>query len=147
WKRKLALESGEDMLGHPSPRTLQAPVRRGLVPMMIALIASIATSPTQAQDDAVRLLVELGNRWLSRGDFNRAAEAWKKLLPINPTHVQALHGLGMIEVETGHPDAAQTYLSRLQAQHPNAPQTAQLRQAIQVGPRTQVLEQARQQVQ
>lgn len=135
------------MLTHRSPRTPLAPVRRRLVPLMVALLASLAAPQAQAQDDAARILVEQGNHWLSRGDFKRAAEAWNKLLTIDPNHVQALHGLGMIEVETGHPEAAQSYLARLQAHHPNAAHTARLRQAIQVGPRTQVLEQARQQVQ
>lgn len=135
------------MLTHRSPRTPLAPVRRRLAPVLVALLASLSTAPALAQDDAARILVEQGNHWLSRGDFKRAAEAWNKLLMIDANHVQALHGLGMIEVESGRPDSAQTYLARLQAHHPNAAQTTRLRQAIQVGPRRQVLEQARQQVQ
>ena len=53
----------------------------------------------QGQDAASKILIERAQYWQSKGDYARAAEAWKKLLLIDPKDSKALNGLASLDQE------------------------------------------------
>ena len=111
--------------------------------LVLSLLAAFAAAAT-AQEDPVKLLVDQGKYWQERGRSDRAAEAWQKILRLNPAQPEALYGMGVAEAEAGRPDGARTYLERLKKAQPNSPLVARLTQVISSGGVTQQVEQARQ---
>jgi len=95
--------------------------------------------------DPVRALIEQGDYWQSRGDSARAAEAWQKLLRINPQQADALYGLAQTELDAGRIDAARARLDQLRRAAPGDGRIARLEQDIAVGRSGNQLQQARQQ--
>ncbi len=100
-------------------------------------------APAQ-QTDPVGVLIEQGQYWQSRGNGERAAEAWQKLLRIDATQADALYGLGVVELERNRPEAARDYLAQLRRAHPSSALVGRLDQAITLGGNTRALEDARQ---
>lgn len=111
--------------------------------LVLSLLTAFAAAAT-AQEDPVKLLVDQGKYWQERGRSDRAAEAWQKILRLNPAQPEALYGMGVAEAEAGRPDGARTYLERLKKAQPNSPLVARLAQVISAGGATQQVEQARQ---
>ncbi|MBP0619364.1 BCSC C-terminal domain-containing protein [Cupriavidus sp. LEh25] len=117
--------------------------------LVLALLAGAIApaAPAAAQEDPVKALVEQGKYWQARSRPDRAAEVWQKLLRLNPAQPDALHGMGVAELEAGRPDSARTYLDRLQKAAPGSALARQLGEQIarggSAGARQQV-EQARQ---
>ena len=68
--------------------------------------------------------------WQTQDDPARAAEVWKKLLLIDPQQVDALYGLGLLELKAKRVTGASNYLAQLKQSHPGDPLTLQLEQAI-----------------
>jgi Tfp pilus assembly protein PilF len=54
----------------------------------------------QNQDAASKILIERAQYWQAKGDLVRAAEAYKKLLLIDPKDTKALNGLASLEQDT-----------------------------------------------
>jgi tetratricopeptide (TPR) repeat protein len=73
--------------------------------------ASIGQNATQ--NSSQKLLLEQALYWKSKGNSERAAEAWKKLLLINPKDTSALYGMALFELELNQLEQAQSYLERL----------------------------------
>ncbi|MGT2491184.1 hypothetical protein ACU4GD_13350 [Cupriavidus basilensis] len=71
---------------------------------MLSLLTAFAAAAT-AQEDPVKLLVDQGKYWQERGRSDRAAEAWQKILRLNPNQPEALYGMGVAETEAGRADA------------------------------------------
>src|SRR5690606_25374619 len=71
-----------------------------------------------------------GNYWHDQGREDLAADAWRKLLAVDPAQPDALLGLGLIDLNQGRRAEAQRRLAQLQSAHPDAPQTARLRMAL-----------------
>ncbi len=96
-------------------------------------------------DEASRVLAEQGRFWQERGDQARAAEAWKKLLLVEPESAQALYGLATVELKEGRPAQARAYLERLRNVQPGSPLLALLEQDMRLheGNNMAVLEEAR----
>ncbi|WP_420998163.1 cellulose synthase subunit BcsC-related outer membrane protein [Cupriavidus sp. 30B13] len=111
--------------------------------LALSLLAAFATAAA-AQEDPVRLLVDQGKYWQERGRGDRAAEAWQKILRLNPGQPDALYGMGVAEAEAGRADSARGYLERLKKAQPGSPQIARLTQIIDGGGAGQQVEQARQ---
>ncbi|PTT94749.1 cellulose synthase, partial [Pseudomonas sp. HMWF031] len=105
---------------HPRRHTLA-------VGILAALIGTAAHAET---NDAQTRLVEQGQYWQSRDNAARAAEAWEKVLRLDPNQIDALYGMGLIGVKQNKPQQAQQYLVRLQALSPRPWQAAQLEQDI-----------------
>lgn len=80
--------------------------------LVLSLLAAFAAAAA-AQEDPVKLLVDQGRYWQERGRSDRAAEAWQKILRLNPNQPEALYGMGVAEAEAGRADSARTYLERL----------------------------------
>lgn len=113
--------------------------------VILGLLAAALHGGALAQSDPVKVLVEQGQYWQSRGNGERAAEAWQKLLRLAPNHPDALYGLAQIELDGGRPEQARAYLAQLRRSHPGSPLIGRLEQAIDLGGNAQVLQQARQQ--
>lgn len=113
--------------------------------VILGLLAAALHGGVLAQNDPVKVLVEQGQYWQSRGNGERATEAWQKLLRLAPNHPDALYGLAQIDLDGGHPEQARARLAQLRRSHPDSPLIGRLEQAINLGGNTQVLQQARQQ--
>lgn len=98
--------------------------------LMAALLALGIQHAAIAQDDTLKLLVEQGNYWQSRGDQKRAAEAWEKLLRADPQNPTALYGMARVELAAQRNAAVQKYLGELRRAAPDSPLIAQLEQEI-----------------
>jgi len=109
------------------------------------LAALINSSSFAALNDAGRALLEQGKYWQTQDDPARATEVWKKLLLIDPQQVDALYGLGLLELKAKRVTGASNYLAQLKQSHPGDPLTLQLEQAIalQAGKNPDLLDQAR----
>ncbi|GAA4328777.1 hypothetical protein GCM10023144_14920 [Pigmentiphaga soli] len=112
--------------------------------LVLGLLAALIQNTALAQSDPVKVLIEQGQYWQSRGDGTRAAEAWQKLLSLKPNQPEALYGLGLIEIDEGRPDNARSYLAQLKRSSPNSPYVARLEQSINLGSNAGLLAQARQ---
>ncbi|WP_454727512.1 MULTISPECIES: cellulose synthase subunit BcsC-related outer membrane protein [Cupriavidus] len=117
--------------------------KRRMKTLALSLLAAFATAAA-AQEDPVKLLVDQGKYWQERGRGDRAAEAWQKILRLNPSQPDALYGMGVAETEAGRADSARTYLERLKKAQPGSPQIARLTQIVNGGGAGQQIEQARQ---
>jgi predicted O-linked N-acetylglucosamine transferase (SPINDLY family) len=63
------------------------------------------TSPPISQPSAQQQL-HLATQWHRQGQIERAAEAYRAVLALEPRHVQALQMLGIAELQLGHTDRA-----------------------------------------
>lgn len=111
--------------------------------VVVGLLAALIHSGAWAQSDPVKVLVEQGRYWQSRGNGERAAEAWQKLLKLAPNHPEALYGMGNVELDAGRTEQARSYLAQLKRTHPDSPLIARLEQAINLGGSSRVLQRAR----
>ena len=113
--------------------------------VVLGLLAALIHGGALAQGDPVKVLVEQGRYWQSRGNGERAAEAWQKLLKLAPNHPDALYGLAQVELDAGRSENARGYLAQLKRTRPDSPLIARLEQAINLGGNSRVLQQAREQ--
>ena len=97
----------------------------------------------QAQDAATKALIEQGQYWQSRGDAQRAAETWQKLLRVDPNHPDALYGMARAQLQGQHVDEAQGYLEQLRRAHPSHRLVERLQQEIAVQRNSAQVQQAR----
>ena len=104
--------------------------RNPLIAVGIAVL--LASHLGFAQNDASKALVDQAQYWQSKGNNARAAEAWKKLLLVEPNNAQAYYGLGSIEVKNNRSQAANEYLAKLKAIDPNSRYSLLLEQDIQL---------------
>lgn len=106
--------------------------RRSLraVLMVFCLVVAAGVPPLHAQGDAAEQLVEQAQYWEARGRYDLARDAWLKLLRTDKDNAQALAGMGSLEARAGRPAAAQVYLDRLKAAHPNSAAARDLQASI-----------------
>lgn len=90
-------------------------IRRFLIVFIIAMLTPL-TVVAQSSD-----LIDQARYWEQRGRYDLANEAWLKLLRTNPNNAEALAGIAVNEARTGQQAAAQVYLDKLKAAHPNHP--------------------------
>jgi Tfp pilus assembly protein PilF len=105
---------------HPRRHTLAI----GILTALIGTAVHAETSDVQAR------LIEQGQYWQTRDNAGRAAEAWEKVLRLDPNQPDALYGMGLIGVKQKKPQQAQQYLARLQALSPRPWLAAQLEQDL-----------------
>src|SRR5690606_37878149 len=94
---------------------------------------SLAQTPETTQaSDAERTLLERARYWKARSRPDLAQEALERLLRSNPSHLQALHEMGLLAAQQGNVASARQYLSRLRSAHPSAArEIAELEKAVQ----------------
>ena len=54
------------------------------VTLLLTCLPQVSIGQSAAQNSSQKLLLEQAHYWKSKGNSERAAEAWKKLLLINP---------------------------------------------------------------
>lgn len=100
--------------------------------ILAALVAASFAAPVIGADQpAVSVLMEQARFWQSKGRGDLAAEAWQKILRVEPDNAEALYALGAIEIDSGRIDGAKDYLARLNRTHPSSPATRRLTEALQ----------------
>ncbi|WP_267110360.1 tetratricopeptide repeat protein, partial [Xanthomonas sacchari] len=108
-------------------------LRMNLKPLYLAGMIDLcllAGSAHAQNADATQQLVSQGNYWHDQGRDDLAADAWRKLLRVDPNQPDALLGLAQIDLAQGRQTDARKRLAQLQKAHPQAPQTQRLAMSI-----------------
>ncbi|MGI4813202.1 MAG: tetratricopeptide repeat protein, partial [Janthinobacterium lividum] len=95
--------------------------QRTIVAAVASAIAALSIQPALAQADPQKLLIDQGSYWQAHARGDLAAQAWQKLLKLNPNQPDALYGMGLVEADRGRADRAQQYLDQLKQVSPNHP--------------------------
>ncbi|WP_175998647.1 cellulose biosynthesis protein BcsC [Burkholderia stabilis] len=66
-----------------------------------------------AGNEVLKVLVDQGRYWQAHGRGDLAAQAWKKVLGVDPNHPDALFGMGMVLADRKDVDGARRYLEQL----------------------------------
>lgn len=84
--------------------------------MVLALLSMVFESEVALANSSSPLnqkLIEQAQYWSQRGRDDNAADAWRKLLKIDPDHVDALVALTLFESQNGNAELAKSYLAKL----------------------------------
>lgn len=81
-------------------------------------LAAAGTGAYAANEVAIKALTEQAQFWQERGRNDRAIDAWKKLLQIDPQNPKALAAIAQNELDNHRPEAARAYTEKLR-QTPN----------------------------
>lgn len=76
-------------------------------------VLALATPAYANNELAIKTLLDQARYWQSKGRGDLAVDAWKKLLLIDPNHLDALTNLAQFEVDNNRPEAARAYTERL----------------------------------
>lgn len=93
------------------------------------MLGTIQSAIAQTSD-ITKTLIEQGQYWQSRGNSERAAQVWKKLLLLNPKDENGLYGLAVNELDKKNIDGARQYYDRIVASNPKSPFLSRLSQDI-----------------
>ena len=103
-------------------------------PLAFAVLLALGSQPGLAQTSpAAKALLQQGQYWQAQGQPARAAEAWKKLLRLQPDEPRALYGLAQGELAQKRSAGAAEILVRLRALDPQGRWATQLAQDITLG--------------
>jgi Flp pilus assembly protein TadD len=69
-------------------------------------IATRAQTPVQESPLTTSQLVEQGNKFASERQYDRAVDAFRRAIKLNPNLAEAYHGLGRVYVDMGRPSDA-----------------------------------------
>lgn len=78
-----------------------------------AAVLTVAGPAMAANELAIKTLMDQAQYWQSKGRGDLSAEAWKKLLLLDPNHVDALASLAQFELDNNRAESAKTYTERL----------------------------------
>lgn len=98
--------------------------------LALSIAACLAQSGLAAEGELISTLIDQGQYWQSRSRSDLAAEAWQKLLRLDPGQPEALYGLGLGELDKNNTEAAHGWLDKLKAAHPEHALVPRLEQAI-----------------
>ncbi|QHI98924.1 tetratricopeptide repeat protein [Xylophilus rhododendri] len=113
-----------------SPSLIAAAVAAALLLSAQGAALAQATPPTQSPA-VIATLQQQGRYWQGRQP-ERAAEAWKKLLAVEPGNAEALSRLGSLALDAKKPDEARRYLEQLRKAHPDSQELKDLEQDIEL---------------
>jgi len=85
----------------------------------VLLLSSAPVSFSQ-DIDVIKDLNAQGQFWIDRGNSQRAAQAWKKLLLINPKDENALYGMAISELDKKNLDVTMDYYNKIVAINPKS---------------------------
>ena len=100
------------------------------VTLLLTCLPQVSIGQSAAQNSSQKLLLEQALYWKSKGNSERAAEAWKKLLLINPKDTNALYGMAVSELELDQLELAQSYLEKLKKIDSSGRYVAQFEQEL-----------------
>lgn len=95
--------------------------------LLLSLGLVLAVPASVAADAATALAIDQARYWEQRGRDDLAAEAWQKVLRIEPRNADALAGLSLAEIRAGHVERAAPYVDQLRAVNPAHPALKRLR--------------------
>ncbi len=95
-----------------------------------SLVIASAHGVVLAQDSAMLTLIDQGQHWQAKGDYERATQVWNKLLLIEPADTRAMYGLARIALQTKNIEAAQAYLNKMRSSDLNSQYIKVLEQDI-----------------
>ena len=102
--------------------------------LLLALLSLYTTQVFAVSDSALQQkLLDQAHFWEQRGRDDNAADAWQKLLKIDPANADAMVALGAREARLGNAEQAKNYLARLRDVKASAAQVRQLEEAIRRG--------------
>lgn len=97
-------------------------------------------TPAWAQSDVtIQRLLENIAYWQQRGQDDRVADLWNKVLQSDPGHAQALIELAQYQAKRGDKKGARVYIERLRKAHPDHPDLPRLLRSVEVGDQYNVL--------
>jgi tetratricopeptide (TPR) repeat protein len=112
--------------------------------LALAILAALSVPAAHAQDPAaVKALIEQGRYWQAKGNDERAAEAWQKVLRISPGQADALGGMAVVEADAKRYDEAMRYLNQLKKANPSHPSIARIEESINMSRNAPQLQTAR----
>jgi len=79
----------------------------------LGLLLAFGPQTGFAQNAAQKVLLEQALFWNSKGNSERAGDAWKKLLIIDPSDVRALYGVAKVELDANRLETSKTYLEKI----------------------------------
>ncbi|MBC3911411.1 tetratricopeptide repeat protein, partial [Undibacterium umbellatum] len=102
--------------------------------VVLALLTVFFESGTAfAQSALTQQLKEQAQFWQQRGRDDNAADAWRKLLKVDPNNIDALMALSVLEAKAGNPEQAKTYFARLRGTQATSAQVRNVEQALRKG--------------
>ncbi|RQR69856.1 MULTISPECIES: cellulose synthase subunit BcsC-related outer membrane protein [unclassified Burkholderia] len=108
-------------------RGLGAARAGGIASLLLALTLPHAAA---AGSDPLKVLVDQGRYWQAHGRGDLAAQAWKKVLGVDPNQPDALFGMGMVLADRKDVDGARRYLEQLRRIAPGFARTDELGQRL-----------------
>ncbi|MFZ6659141.1 tetratricopeptide repeat protein, partial [Undibacterium sp. TJN19] len=102
--------------------------------LVLALLTVYLESGTAlASSPLTQQLKEQAQFWAQRGKEDNAADAWRKLLQVEPSNVDALMALVLHEAKTGNPEQAKSYFSKLKGSQASSAQIRSVEDALRRG--------------
>lgn len=80
----------------------------------VSVAMIVAVAPVHAANElAIKTLTDQARYWQGKGRGDLAADAWKKLLSLDPNHIDALSSLAQFELDNNRLEASRAYTDRL----------------------------------
>ena len=98
--------------------------------LAIGLLATVMHQTVWSQSDANQMLIDQGRFWQSKGNPERASEAWGKLLLVDPAQPEALYGMAQLAIKNKQLTQARQYLAKLRATNDSGQFVSRLEQDI-----------------
>jgi len=101
------------------------PLATALLLGTLVFMVSESILRAQTTESATQSLLDRAQALEARGRIDLAAQEWQQVLLVDPKNVGALAGLARSARLSGSPALANTYLDRIRAINPNAPELGQ----------------------
>ena len=101
------------------------PLSTALLLGTLVFAANESILRAQTTESATQSLLDRAQTLEARGRIDLAAQDWQQVLLVDPKNVDALAGLARSARLSGNPALANTYLDRIRAINPNAPELKQ----------------------
>jgi tetratricopeptide (TPR) repeat protein len=89
--------------------------------LALGLLLAFGPQAGFAQNAAQKVLLEQALYWKSKGNGERAAEAWKKLLIIDSNDIRATYELALADIRAARLDPARTNFEKIKKIDPKSP--------------------------
>lgn len=120
----------------PPPATAEATAGK---PGSPAGSTTPAAATPATSDPVLQQLLNNVEFWRARGDDDKTAEMWRKVLRSYPSYPQALVELSQYEARKGNKEKSKEYLDTLRRTHPDHPEIVRLERSTEMGEKYNVL--------
>lgn len=101
--------------------------------------ASSAATPAAPVDPVLQQLLNNVDFWRTRGDDDKVAEMWRKVLRSFPSYAPALVELSQYESRKGNKEKSKQYIDELRRVQPDHPEITRLERSTEMGEKYNVL--------